>query len=66
MDTQHLRACNKILFNVHVIHRWRGTGDGDPGEQRARGRRESGEDGAGGGSYFKEESVGSAREMQNQ
>lgn len=32
LDAQHLRPCNKILFNVHVINRWRGTGDGNPGE----------------------------------
>ena len=32
LDAQHLRVCNKILFNVHVINRWRRTGDGNPGE----------------------------------
>ena len=32
LDAQHLRACNKILFNVHVINRLRGTGDGNPGD----------------------------------
>ena len=42
MDAQHLRAFNKILFNVHVINRLRGTGTRENRGREGDGSREVG------------------------